>query len=140
MRFNKYRIAIVLCLIGGIVVFQSKPRQAMAKSKYWLSAMSYETGGTSSVKYKGTKIKIKGKWGKGKSMDLALNAGKKSVNKTLKLASNCKVIEVEMPKNHVYPAKKYFKKIGLKKGKILPYIELNILIENKKVKKIYTSA
>ena len=136
----RHKVAIMLCLIGVTTCFQSRPEKALAKSKYWVSAISYEAGGTSSVKYEGKKIKLKGKWGKGKSMNSAMNAGKKSFKKSIKLASNCKFIEVEMPQNHVYSAKKYFKKIGLKKGKKLSYIELDILIENNKVKKIYTSA
>ena len=111
-----------------------------AKSQYWISAMSYKAGGTSSVKYLGSKLKIIGKWGKGRKYMAAVEKKRKKFNRVLRLHKKCKYIEVEMPKNHIRNARKFFASAGYKKGKEINYIQLTMLVKNNRIAKIYSSA
>ena len=81
-------LMVMALLLTGVVVVTEKSSEA-ASGTYWL------TGGYdySTLKYTGSKFKLSGKWGKGKSMDGSVNkyySSPKTLRKTLKKASGFK--------------------------------------------------
>ena len=129
-------MTLVTCLSLGLF----RP-VAVAKSTYWLSCLSAGpyVGGTGNIIYKGHKIKLTGKWGKGSTMDKASEAAKKKLTKTFKVKSSCKVVEIEEPVK-IYQYDHYMDDVNAKKGKKLSFIQAYVRISGGKITRIAFSA
>ena len=88
----------------------------------------------------GNKIQIFGWWQKGKSFQGAMDGKKRLYSKRFKISKNCKVLEIEEPRNHTYSLKKYIKKRGIRKGQSILNVENYIKIKKGKIVKIEFSA
>lgn len=139
---NKKIVAIIMffCLFTGVLSLNS--RNIEAKGKYVLSGF----GKNVEAKYlvikpnkNKKKLIVKGWAYKTKSRNYQKSGkSKKYFNKTFKVASNCKVVEVEMPRNDVYSFKKYLKKYNIHGD--FAGIVVQVVIKNGKVYRIYKSA
>ncbi|MCR5737120.1 MAG: hypothetical protein K6G64_05670 [Eubacterium sp.] len=94
--FIKKMFAVMLALALTIGCAELSTTTVEAKSKgYWLTGSGAAAGGNASLKYNGNgKFKMKGKWGKGASLQKSANAyfrgKKKKYKKTFKGASKVK--------------------------------------------------
>ncbi len=139
---NKKVVVIILLLCFFTSVFSPNSRQIEAKRKYVL----YGYGKHVDAKYlvikpknNRKKLLVKG-WAyktKKRTYDES-GKSKKYINKTFKVARNCKVVEVEMPRDHVYSFKKYLRKYKIRGD--FAGIAVQVVIKNGKVYRIYKSA
>ena len=140
---RSYRIIALLIVLSMFVAGAGVQKKSAAKSKkYWISAGSTMAGGKGNLIYLGKKLKIKGKWAKGSSLDAASDkawSGGKRFNKTLKFAKNVKVVEIEEA-TKIYSLSRYISKYKVKKGKKIQFIQAYLYIVNNKIKKICFSA
>lgn len=139
---KSYRIIALMIVLSMFVAGAGIQKRSVAKSKYWISAGSTMAGGKGNLIYLGKKLKIKGKWGKGSTLDAASDkawSSGKSFNKTLKFGKNVKVVEMEDPMK-VYSLDLYVSTYNIKKGKKMQFIQGYVYIVNNKVKKICFSA
>lgn len=135
-------LSVLLCLCFIIVSVATYPgRKAETKGKYVLMGSGKSVRSDYLViKPKGkNKLKVKG-WAY-KTKKVFADTSEKSTkyyNKVFKIARGCKVIEVEMPKNHVYSYQKYLKKYKIHGD--FTGIEARVVIKSGKVHRIYLSA
>lgn len=135
---SSVKMILVLALALGLTLGTVQPA-AVAKTQYWLVGPSAYGGGTAKMIYKGHKITLKGKWGKGSTMTKAGNASRKKVNKTFKVSKNCKVYEIEeVTKIHSYD--QYMDEVNAKYGKKLSFIAGYVRIKGNKITRICFSA
>lgn len=140
MKRKILSVLLCLCLIMvSAAVYPS--RKAEAKGKYVLAGSGKNVKSDYLViKPKGkNKLRVKGWAYKTKKVFADTSEmSNKYYNKTFKIARGCKVIEVEMPKDHVYSYKKYLKKYKIHGD--FAGIETQVVIKNGKVHRIYLSA
>lgn len=94
-KFSKRSLAVMLVLIMAFSCFQLSATTVKAKSAYWLTGSGKSAGGNASLVYNGKgKFKMKGKWGKGSSLNKSVKAyfygKKKTYKKTFKGVSKVK--------------------------------------------------
>lgn len=140
MKRKILSVLLCLCLIVvGVVAGQDW--KAAAKGKYVLAGSGKNVRSDYLViEPKGkNKLRVKG-WAYQTQKVFADTSAmsNKYYNKTFKIARGCKVIEVEMPKNHVYSYWKYLKKYKIHGD--FAGIEAKVVIKGGKVHRIYLSA
>ncbi len=135
-------LSILLCLSLIMVSAAAYPsRKAEAKGKYVLAGSGKNVKSDYLViKPKGkNKLQVKGWAYKTKKVFADTSEmSNKYYNKIFKIARGCKVVEVEMPTNHVYSYRKYLKKYKIHGD--FTGIEARVVIKNGKVHRIYLSA
>lgn len=135
-------ISVVLCLCLIIVSAAVYPDwKTEAKGKYVLAGPGKGVSPDYLViKPKGkNKLRVKGWAYKTKKLFADTSEmSNKYYKKTFKIARSCKVVEVEMPKNHVYSYRKYIKKYKIHGD--FTGIEARVVIKGGKVHRIYLSA
>ncbi len=137
------RIAVIVfffCLLMGVVSPGS--RRVEAKGKYVLSGFGKLVDEEYLVikpKNNKKRLLVKG-WAyktKNRNVDKS-GRSKKYFNKTFIVARNCKVVEVEMPHDHVYNFKRYLSKYNIHGD--FAGIAVDVVIKGGKVYRIYRSA
>ena len=133
-------VLAISCMVLGTVAWPSK--FAEAKSKYFLSGFGKGVEPDYLVvtpKNRNKELLVKGWAYKNKKLFAdTYGKSKKYVNKKFKVTRDCKVIEVEMPKNQVYRLKKYITKYKIRGD--FAGIQVQLLIKDGKVCRIYRSA
>ena len=86
---------LVLAMTFGCVQISTTTVEAKSKKGYWLTGSGKAAGGNASLVYKGNgKFKMKGKWGKGSTLNKSVKTyfygKKKKFKKTFKGASKIK--------------------------------------------------
>lgn len=144
---NRLRVSLVVvaAILLNITFRTYSIQSASAANVYWLHSTEARLGSSiSSGKMwcRGNKIQINGTWQKARKESQIFFTEKKarSMKKTFRLDKKCKVIEMEMPKDHVYSWKRYKRIRGYKKGDRIGYVEGYLKIVNGKIKRIYFSA
>ncbi len=133
-------IILVICLLAGALL--PNTGRAEAKEKYVLSGFGKQVEAEYLVikpKNNKKKLLVRGWAYKTKNRGVDVSGKKKKYfDKTFKVARNCKVVEVEMPRNHVYGFKKYLSKYKISGD--FAGIAVEVVIRNGKVYRIYRSA